>query len=292
MLALASLDTRRHHRPVTAKTETVRDIPIHYEEIGEGRPMVLLHGFSMEHRFMTHTFEPIFGARAGVGPGWRRIYPDMPGHGATPAPEWLASDDDVLDALVDFVDAVTGGERLVAVGSSWGGYHARALANRRADRIDGLMMTVPVVNADRERPDVPPHTVLVADPAAVADVQAGEEMWLMVSTVQTQEQLARFRARGNMLPPDESFQERLAPRYAFSFEDELTTLIEAPALIVAGRQDSIVGYRAAWPLLEHLPRATFAVLDRAGHALEREQSGLFSALANEWLDRVEEHIAR
>jgi pimeloyl-ACP methyl ester carboxylesterase len=93
-----------------------------------------------------------------------------------------------------------------------------------------------------------------------------------------------------LLPPDEAFLERLEPHYAFSFEDALTARIEAPALVVAGRQDSIVGYRDAWPLLEHLPRATFAVLDRAGHALEDEQAALFSALVNEWLDRVEEHI--
>jgi pimeloyl-ACP methyl ester carboxylesterase len=279
---------------VATRTVTVRDIPIHYEEIGEGRPIVLLHGFSMEHRFMTHAYEPIFDVRAGAptgdSPGWRRIYPDMPGHGATPAPEWLDSDDEVLDVLTDFVDAVTGTERLVVVGSSWGAYHAHALANRRADRIDGLMLVVPVARVQGGDRDVPPHTVLVADPAAIADVHAGEEMWLQVTVVQTREQLARFRSRGRLLPPDEAFQERLRPRYAFSFEDELTAPIEAPALIVAGRQDSIVGYRDAWPFLDHLPRATFAVLDRAGHALEREQSGLFAALAGEWLDRVEEHI--
>ena len=273
-----------------AQSVTVRDIPIHYAEIGEGRPVVLLHGFSMEHRFMTHAYEPIFAARDGDAPGWRRIYPDMPGHGATPAPEWLASDDDVLDVMSEFVDRVAGGQRLVLVGSSWGAYHARALAHRRADRIDGLMLVVPVVRVKGNERDVPPHAVLVADPAAVGDVQPGEEMWLQVSVVQTREQLARYRARGRLLPPDEAFQERLAPRYAFSFEDELTTRIEAPALVVAGRQDSIVGYRDAWPVLEHLPRATYAVLDRAGHALEREQAGLFTTLAGEWLDRVEEHI--
>jgi pimeloyl-ACP methyl ester carboxylesterase len=31
---------------VAAKTAIVRDIPIHYEEIGEGRPIVLLHGWA------------------------------------------------------------------------------------------------------------------------------------------------------------------------------------------------------------------------------------------------------
>ena len=42
-------------------------------------------------------------------------------------------------------------------------------------------------------------------------------------------------------------------------------------------------------MLEHFPRATFAVLDRAGHALPHEQPGLIRALVTEWLDRVHEH---
>jgi pimeloyl-ACP methyl ester carboxylesterase len=216
----------------------------------------------------------------------------MPGHGATPAPDWLASEDEMLDVLEGFVDAVAGGARLVVVGTSWGAYLAHALANRRADWIDGLMLTVPVARADRARRDLPSRTVLVSDPRAIADVRPGEEIWLEVAVVQTEEMLARFRAVEEGPSPDEAFQQRLEPRYAFSFEPELTARIEAPTLVVAGRQDSIVGYRDAWPLLEHLPRATFAVLDRAGHALEDEQSALFSALAGEWLDRVEEWSGR
>jgi hypothetical protein len=43
-------------------------------------------------------------------------------------------------------------------------------------------------------------------------------------------------------------------------------------------------------LLDNYPRASFAVLDRAGHALAVEQKPLFRALVNEWLDRVEEYI--
>jgi pimeloyl-ACP methyl ester carboxylesterase len=57
------------------------------------------------------------------------------------------------------------------------------------------------------------------------------------------------------------------------------------------RQDSVVGYRDAWAILENYPRGTFAVLDRAGHFLAAEQEDLFHALAGEWLDRVEEYYA-
>ncbi len=35
------------------------------------------------------------------------------------------------------------------------------------------------------------------------------------------------------------------------------------------------------------PRATFAVLDTAGHNLQIEQPQVFNALASEWLDRLQ-----
>lgn len=60
--------------------------------------------------------------------------------------------------------------------------------------------------------------------------------------------------------------------------------------MLVGRQDHGVGCRDAWRILENYPRATFAVLDRAGHALQIEQPRLFDALVEEWLDRVEETL--
>jgi pimeloyl-ACP methyl ester carboxylesterase len=63
-----------------------------------------------------------------------------------------------------------------------------------------------------------------------------------------------------------------------------------PTLIALGRQDSSVGYRDAWSIIELFPRGTFVVLDKAGHNLQIEQETLFNALVNEWLDRVEETI--
>lgn len=79
--------------------------------------------------------------------------------------------------------------------------------------------------------------------------------------------------------------------WGVSFDvDALPEPVPAPALIVSGRQDAVVGYQDAWSLLENYPRGTFAVLDRAGHGLEVDQEALFQALVNEWLDRVEEYV--
>jgi len=57
--------------------------------------------------------------------------------------------------------------------------------------------------------------------------------------------------------------------------------------MLMGRQDCSVGYRDQWRLLENYPRASFAVLDKAGHNLQIEQDVLFAALVKEWLERVE-----
>ena len=74
----------------------------------------------------------------------------------------------------------------------------------------------------------------------------------------------------------------------FSFPvDQLPQPFGEPALFLLGRQDHVVGYRDAWKILEHFPRATYAVLGQAGHVPSVEQVQLERALISEWLDRVE-----
>ena len=88
---------------------------------------------------------------------------------------------------------------------------------------------------------------------------------------------------------DEAALDRIRQGWAGSFPLEPAgSTYDAPVQVFTGRQDSSTGYRDAWPLLEHYPRATFAVLDRAGHNGHIEQPVLFEALVHEWLDRVEE----
>jgi pimeloyl-ACP methyl ester carboxylesterase len=111
---------------------------------------------------------------------------------------------------------------------------------------------------------------------------------------QSPELLTEFRHsfKPGLDAADLEFLERVEANYRFSFDvDKLPEPCAAPTLIVTGRQDANCGYRGAWDLLDNFPRATFAVLDRAGHALPMEQKALYHALLSEWLDRVEEYSA-
>ena len=90
---------------------------------------------------------------------------------------------------------------------------------------------------------------------------------------------------------DDAFLDRLDDWVSFDV-DELPAPFRKPALFVLGRQDAVTGFRGVLKLLEAYPRATVALLDRAGHGLPWEQEELFRAIVGEWLSRVEEFVDR
>ena len=270
----------------------LKDITVHYEAFGEGRPLVVLHGWGMDHRYMVSDLEPLFRQRDG----WQRIYPDLPGHGLTPGKDWITNRDQELDVVLEFIDAVIPGERFALAGSSAGAYLARGVVHQRPAAIAGVLLTVPSIVADRAERQVPSHVTLVADPALASELGPDEaEGMFEIVVVQNRKVLDYLRANvPSAGTGDEAYQERIQEgpgTYNFSFDvDALSEPCPAPTLIVTGRQDSVIGSRDAWEILENYPRGTFAVLDRSGHFMGVEQEDLFHALAGEWLDRVKEYV--
>ncbi len=267
----------------------LKDISVYYEIVGEGKPMIMLHGWPLDHRHLAAAMEPIFANR----PGWKRIYLHLPGMGKTAGPDWMSSQDQVLDVLMAFIDQIIPGERFCVAGVSYGGYLVRGMVYRCAALIDGALMIVPAIVRDHERRDVPPQTVIYKDVAFLETLDA-ELRAEIESIAVVQDQKAATYSGTLILPAvraaDMAFIERTNGR-GFSFEADLTSVpLDKPALIITGRQDHVCGYKQAWDILEQFPRATFAVLDRAGHCLPNEQEPLFQALVSEWLDRVEEGI--
>jgi len=262
---------------------------VHYETFGEGKPIIMLHGWPLDHRVMVSTMEPLFKDRDG----WKRIYPDLPGMGETPGMDWITCQDQILDILLDFVHDVVPGQRFVVAGFSYGGYLARGMVFRRSVLMDGLLLIAPVILTDDAQRTIPSHISLVKNQALISELEQNfAEAFQGFAVVQSRELLDSMKAVG--VPPrkiaDHEFLSKLRENYAFSFEvDTLPEPFGGPTLMLMGRQDSSCGYHDAWSILENYPRGTFVVLDRAGHGLMVEQSDMFNALANEWLDRVEEY---
>jgi len=152
-----------------------------------------------------------------------------------------------------------------------------------------------MIIAEHAKRSVPPHVALVNDPALLSSLEPSErEEFESFAVVQSQRIWERTRDEviAGVSVADEDFLSKLqAHGYPFSFDVDTASPFEKPTLILVGRQDASVGYRDAWEIFGNYPRGTFAVLDRAGHNLQIEQETLFSALVNEWLDRVEENLA-
>lgn len=273
----------------------IRDLEVYCEIVGEGTPILMVHGMGVDHRTMKGCMEPVFQDRRDR---WRRIYFDLPGMGETKGVDWITNSDGMLRFVLAFIDEVIPDEPFLLVGESYGGYLVRAAIRERPKDVEGMLLICPLVVADDEQRDAAPCSVLMRDSALQESLEVEERRFLDLFLVrQSAENWARFR--DEMLvgfeDGDEAFQARIrgdSASYAFTFDvDEALVPFEKPSLIVTGRQDYLVGYRNAWHLMNNCPRSAFAVLDMAGHALQIEQAVLFNALVNEWLDRVKSEVA-
>jgi putative sterol carrier protein len=197
----------------------------------------------------------------------------------------------MVDALLEFMEAVAPGEQFAVTGASWGAYVALGLLHRSQKQLAGLMLDIPGLG--RLPVDPPAKQVVRHDPEFAAALQPGEEWMGYILVVQTRSMVDKLRALMEYWTPlDPDFAPTLQGK---SFSFDALTLPEpflAPTLFVTGRQDHLAGYKDAWSILDNFPRGTFAVLDRAGHLLDLEQPVLQKALINEWLDRVEEYTTQ
>ena len=255
---------------------------IYYKTIGAGKPFVAISGIPSDHRIIESWMEPIFEKRAG----WQRFYFDLPGTGQTPG-EGITNIDQVLDVVCGFIEAMIPNQRFTLLGLSAGGYLARGVVARKAELIDGLCLLVPWLS-EHDDQELPMPVALFKDSNAMAQLSPDDaEKLAGLAVVQNQKIVEWYR--DVVVPARPQNNRSIIENRTYSFDLEaLTDPFEKPTLILTGRQDTHVGYRDGWNILEKYPRATFAILDRAGHALGVEQAGLLHALIHEWLDRVAE----
>ncbi|MCK4900871.1 MAG: alpha/beta hydrolase [Anaerolineales bacterium] len=269
---------------------TIGDIKIHYEICGVGRPILMLHGWPVDHRLMIRAFEPIFNSLKG----WKRIYLDLPGMGKTSSAEWIKTHEDMLKVVLDFIDQVIMDDHFLLIGWSYGAYLVRGVIPKKNGSIDGIMLYVPMIFANRAKRTLPEHRILFENPDLLEELKANNlEDLIVFITDQNDECLDNLRNVGipSMAMADHEFLDAFEYEKGLSFErDDDNPSFSKPALIIVGRQDAVVGYQDAWRLIEDFPRATFAALDYAGHAVGvGERNIIFRALVEDWIDRVKRY---
>ncbi|HEY2368951.1 MAG TPA: alpha/beta hydrolase [Polyangiaceae bacterium] len=99
---------------VVVKSRAFGEMKAHYRELGEGPPLLLIHGLMTSSYSWRYVYGPL-------SKSWRVIAPDLPGAGRSDAPRAKYTAANLADWVGEFQRAV-GIEGCDAIGNSLGGY--------------------------------------------------------------------------------------------------------------------------------------------------------------------------
>jgi pimeloyl-ACP methyl ester carboxylesterase len=113
----------------------VRGTPIHLMQDGMGPALLFLHGAGGAGHWLA--FQERLAERFSV------YCPSHPGHGGSPAAEWIEHISDLAFHYLDLLDQL-GLERVNLVGASFGGWIAAEMATMASHRLASLVLIDPV----------------------------------------------------------------------------------------------------------------------------------------------------
>ena len=267
----------------------LENIKIYYEIYGKGIPILMIHGFMPDHRVLKGCMEPIFQNRSG----FKRIYFDLPGMGKTEGKTWIKSSDEMLEVIIKFIKHIIPNEQFLIVGQSYGGYLTRGLLHKFHDEMLGICLLCPLIKPNPNDRDLPEFTPTIKNSSFIKNLDPQDrEEFGESAVIQNEYVWERFQDEvlSGLKMADTKFLEEIYPKgYELSFDvDKLPNKFDRPTLFLLGRQDNSVGYRNALKIIGNFSRASYVVLDKAGHLLQIEQKAIFDISVNEWLDRAME----
>jgi pimeloyl-ACP methyl ester carboxylesterase len=256
---------------------TVRGRSVHYVEMGEGKPVVLIHGLGSRWQIWIETIPTL--ARE-----YRVIALDLPGFGSSQMPEEEISISlfaDTVDALCEELD--TGPAAIV--GHSMGGHTAAELALRHPQRVERLVL---LGAAGVSTSDVLPQLGLafLTGLQLVAPKHPTAQLRMLRRPKLRHALFASIVRHPLRIDPAVLYEqmrgfpkEALVPSFAaitgYDFRERLEE-IEAPTLIMHGREDALVPLADATEYERHLHNSRTVIFDDTGHCPNIERPRRFN----------------
>lgn len=264
----------------------VRKGTIFYESIGEGFPIVFLHSMGTDHRSMKAWAEPIFENMKD----FKRIYVDIPAHGLSNIEASLQSTDDILSNILDFIDELFPYEGFLLVGHSYGGYLAQGIMHHRLDRVKGICLIASALHVkDRTLPE---KVVFEKDDQLLDelehDIRTAFETLMVIQNKQKFEVFIEEIQPGRLLANRDFLNSNWREKGYYLKEKPFSKLsrISQPALIIAGKQDAICGYKDYLFFLDLFTNSSLAVLEGAGHLIPIDKRETVQLLIKDWLEQI------
>jgi pimeloyl-ACP methyl ester carboxylesterase len=245
-------------------TKTVKGTTLHYEESGQGTPIVLLHGFPLDSRVWEKQ-------RSALSDRFRVITADLRGFGKSASADAftlaaLADDAHALLAAIGALPAVLGG-------LSMGGYVSLEYVKKYPSDLRGLMLIDTKAEGDtpegKEARNKMIDLVRTKGSAAVAE-QMMPKMLPPEAIASRPELVRQLRSIMESCPPLTIEHALSAMRDRPDHTADLAS-IAAPTLIVVGDADAITPPKAAQTMHDGIPKSQLVVIKGAGHMTPMEQ---------------------
>lgn len=261
---------------------TTGSFKTHYLDVGEGQPVILLHGGGAGADGWSNWqgILPRFGERV------RALVVDLVGfgHSDKPDPATFSYDQAARNTqLIDFIEAL-GLDRVSIVGNSMGGCTALGVAIARPDLVDKLVL---MGSAGLHSPgEVSPSL------GAIVHYDFTEEGMRRVVASLTNpgfvadEEQVRYRYQLSVEPDTRAaYVATMAwvRDNGLQYPEADLAKIKAPTLVVNGKDDQIVPLTAAYKYLELLENSTGYILPHCGHWAMIEHPELFTRATLDFL---------
>jgi 3-oxoadipate enol-lactonase len=234
-------------------------------ERGKGQPVVLLHGFPMDHSIWDHQV-------ATLAARFRLITPDLRGFGHSAAKPGKITIENWADALAATLDTLKIGEPIVLGGLSMGGYIAFQFFQAYRSRLAGLILCDTRAAAD------PPQAVTGRLETAARLEREGT--WFLPDAmlprllapatldgnIDVVERMRRTILAGDAAEYAATLR-GLAERPDFS---ALLPKIDCPTLLIVGRYDPISPVAEMTAMARAIPGARLVEIENAAHVTPLE----------------------
>jgi len=271
----------------TSRTVKTKDWQFHYQEAGQGHPVILLHGSGPGATGWSN----FAGNIEALAQRFHVYAVDMPGWGQSDAA--TVEQLDHVEAAIQFMDALGIG-RAAFVGNSMGGQTSLRLATEYPDRMTHLITMGPPVGrmptlfGAGDGPSEGLKTLIQAyqDPSP-ENMRRLVEIMVYDKARFATPALCKARSDAALARPEHLYNyvtgmPKGAPLPKW-VKPELLSGIKVPTLLIHGRDDRVVSFETSLFLLANIPNSRLVLLNRCGHWAMIEHPDEFNRVVGDFI---------
>jgi pimeloyl-ACP methyl ester carboxylesterase len=231
----------------------VNGIQLAYDRRGKGTPLVLLHGYPLDH----HSWDEVAPLLEDT---FDLILPDLRGFGESSTVDSFYAMEDFASDIAGLLDKL-GIQKAAIAGHSMGGYVALAFARLFPERVHGLGLISSQAAADSpERKDGRYKSA-----AEVADKGIGSVVEAMAPKFTSDKKLQAFARQSMERQPPVAY---IGALKAMAERVDSTSLLSSwrfPLVVIHGDADQLIPIDRAHEIKAALPEARLVEISAAGH---------------------------